>query len=159
MSGARGMAFETVIHPATDAGAAGPIHADAWGTWPTMAVGPRAAVTPFAVSFDEMLDRLGRLEGVSTEPDGSVVGVDTSGAREWQFDAQLADLGGLLLTMEVKGSCPPSVFDAVLGCCGWPQAAVMMQLPRSGIFLAEEVFRLHAAARWVAGDGRVLRPS
>ncbi len=159
MTKATGMAFEIVLHPAPAPPAGGPLLTDPWGAWPTETVGPLAAATPFTISFDDVLERLGRLNGVSTEPDGSVVGVDTAGAREWQFDAQLADLGGRLLTLELKGSCPRAVFDAILACCGWPESAVMMQLPRAGVFLSEEVFRRHAAARWIAGDGRVLRPS
>lgn len=153
-----GLAFEIVLHPAAVLGP-GAVHGDAWGSWPTVTVPPSAAATPFDVSFDDVLDRLGNLAGVFVEPDGSVVGVDTAVARAWQFDAQLADLGGRLLAMELKGSCPVAVFDALLACCGWPRAPVMMQLPRAGVFLAEEVFRRHALARWTAGDARILRPS
>lgn len=150
-----GMAFEAVLHALRPV-SPGPPHADTWGTWPTLAAGS-AAVPPFAVSFDDALERIARMDGVYAEPDGSVVGVDPV-AREWQFDAQLADLGGRLLAVEIKGSCPVAVFDRLLAACGWPATPVMVQLPRAGVFLDETTFRRHAAARWEAGDARTLRP-
>lgn len=150
-----GMAFEAVIHALRPV-PPGPVHADAWGTWPTLAAGG-AGIPPFAISFDDALESIARMEGVYAEPDGSVVGVDPA-ARAWQFDAQLSDLGGRLLAVEIKGSCPTTVFDRLLSACGWPAAPVMAQLPRAGVFLDEATFRRHAAARWEAGDARTLRP-
>jgi len=151
------LAFEGVVHPLAAEGP-GPVHTDRFGAWPTLAVPRGGSVAPFTVTFDEALARLADLAGVFTEPDGAVLAVDPV-ARAWQVDAQLADLGGCLLTLELKGSCPSAEFDRLLASCGWPATPVMVQLPRDGVFLDETTFRRHAAARWVAGCAQTLRPS
>ena len=104
-------------------------HADAWGTWPTLAVSHDVLTMPMEMGFDEAFGRLGMLERMYAEPD--------------------ADL---------KGSCPEAEFDRLVGAFGWPRQQMMMQLVRPAVFLDESTFRRHARARGIAGDGQTLRP-
>ncbi|MFM9066782.1 MAG: hypothetical protein ACKOUR_05540 [Planctomycetota bacterium] len=98
------------------------------------------------------------------EPDGSFVWVgeaDQAGAGDessdggfkpsspsrWQVDGNLYDLHGRLLYIELKGHCPPAMFDQLLSACGWPRQAVLFQLLREAIYLSETDFRRWALTR------------
>ena len=158
-------AFEITLHARPDEATGGAVFADDWGAWPTLAVPKEAIAAPLTIGFDEALERLGRLERAYVEPDGSFVwtsprggGLDGPGQPWWQVDGNAFEKGGLVLLVDLKGSCPAEGFDRLLTAFGWPGQPVMMQLVRSATFLDEATFRRHAAARGLAGDGETLRP-
>lgn len=154
-------AFEITLHPRAPGTAfrpSGDPHADAWGSWPTLAVSPDQVTTPMAVGFDEALERLGRLERMYAEPDGSFVWTNPRENRWWQVDGNLVERDGRVLLADLKGSCPAAEFDRLLEAFGWPGQGFIMQLVRPAVFLEESTFRGHAIARGTAGDGQTLRP-
>ncbi len=133
-------------------------HADAWGTWPTLAVPHDLLTVPMAIGFDEAFERLARLERMYVEPDGSFVWTSPREGLWWQVDGNALEKDGRVLLADLKGSCPAADFDRLLATFGWPQQATMMQLVRSAVFLGEQTFRRHASCRGAAGDGQTLRP-
>lgn len=151
-------AFEITLHARPAAVGRAGRHVDAWGTWDVLDV-PRAALTdPLSVDFEAALVSLARLERMYVEPDGSFVWTSPHGAPVWQVDGNLTERQGRVLLVDLRGSCPAGEFDRLLAACGWPEQPVMMQLVRPAVFLDEETFRRHAAARAKAGDGKTLRP-
>lgn len=162
-------AFEITLHPLPAESAPGPAFTDAWGTWPTLAVPKPALAAAMAVGFDDALASLSGLERMYAEPDGSFVWTSSrsgvagrsgdAGAAWWQVDGNAFEKDGRVLLVDLKGSCPPAEFDRLLAAFGWPAQPVMLQLVRSAVFLGEEAFRRHAAARGLLGDGETLRPS
>ncbi|MFM9194432.1 MAG: hypothetical protein ACKOWG_01565 [Planctomycetia bacterium] len=134
------------------------LHADAWGTWPTLSVPREQLAVPMAIGFDEALERLARLERMYVEPDGSFVWASPREGRWWQVDGNAFEKDGRVLLADLKGSCPRAAFDRLLGAFGWPDQPLLMQLVRAAVFLDETTFRRHAQARWIAGDGATLRP-
>jgi hypothetical protein len=155
-------AFDITLHGlSADAAAglrAGPAHDDAWGTWSTLDVPRDQLAVPMAIGFDEALSRLGKLERLYVEPDGSLVWTSQREGLGWQVDGNLFEKDGRVLLVDLKGSCPAVEFDRLLAGFGWPGQGVMMQLVRPAVFLDESTFRRHAHARWIAGDGETLRP-
>ncbi len=106
---------------------------------------PRAVLAaPFALSFEEASQRLGGLERLFIEPDGSFVWVSPQSAAPWQLDGNLFDRAGRLLFVDLKGTCPPAVFDRLLAALGWPVTPLMFELVREAVLLDEAEFR-----RWV----------
>lgn len=99
-------------------------------------------------SFEEAVARLSRLDRMDIEPDGALVwaGVDAAGCR-WQVEGTLMDSGAALAYVELKGSCPPEAWEALVGALGWPSQPLVYQLPREGRWLTESQFRAHAAGR------------
>jgi hypothetical protein len=101
---------------------------------------------PLAVSFDATTASLAALPRMFIEPDGSFVWVGTRPEGElWQVDGNLIDRGEVLAYVELKGCCPVERFDEFLRALGWPEAPLAFQLPRRGIYLAEDEFRRLAA--------------
>ena len=133
-------------------------HADAWGTWPTLAVSHDVLTMPMEMGFDEAFGRLGMLERMYAEPDGSFVWTSPRDGRWWQVDGNAFEKDGRVLLADLKGSCPAAEFDRLVGAFGWPRQQMMMQLVRPAVFLDESTFRRHARARGIAGDGQTLRP-
>ena len=155
-------AFEITLHRLARGAEEEPrpteVHVDASGSWPTLAVDRAVLNSPMAVGFDEALARLGRLERTYAEPDGSFVQASPTGGEAWQVDGNAAEMNGRILTVDLKGQCPPAAFDRLLECFGWPEEPLMVQLVRAGVFLDEETFRRHALARGTAGAVRIVRP-
>lgn len=145
--------FEIVLHPRPSAAVISGEHVDARGRWPLVAVPPEALTEPFAVAFDAVLAALDQLPRMFTEPDGAILWASANSEEPWQIDGTLAERSGRLLAAEIKGSCPPAAFDQLLAAVGWPQAPVLMQLVRAGVFLDESSFRQHAAAWGTGGAG------
>jgi hypothetical protein len=112
-----------------------------------------------SVEFDVAIERLGSLDRMYAEPDGSLVWTSPGGGAGWQVDGNAYEKDGRVLHVDLRGSCPAEAFDRLLACFGWPQQRVLVQLLRPGVFLEEEAFRRHALARGAAGDGETLRPS
>ncbi|MEX0679112.1 MAG: hypothetical protein WD063_18705 [Pirellulales bacterium] len=103
------------------------------------------STTALACSFEEARDRLGGLERMYSEADGSFVWTSPQGERAWQIDGNLYDRNGRLLFVDVKGTCPADQFDRLLQALGWPQTKLMFQLTREAAFLDEAEFRRFAA--------------
>lgn len=102
---------------------------------PVLAAWAEPAMLP--VSFEAASEALGRLPRMFVEPDGAWVWA----GDDWQLDGVLVDRGGRLLHVDVKGRCPAAEFDRLLGCLGWPAAALAFELVREGVRLGEGVFR------------------
>ena len=134
------------------------VYADAWGEWPTLSVPRDELSLSMAIDFDEAFARLVTLERMYAEPDGSFVWTSGREGLSWQVDGNAFEKAGRVLLVDLKGSCPPEAFDRLLSCFGWPQESLMMQLVRPALFLEEAIFRQHALARGIAGDGETLRP-
>lgn len=137
---------------------AGPAYDDLGASWPTLDVPREALATPMAVGFDDAFDRLGRLDRMYVEPDGSLVWTSPREGVRWQVDGNAFEKDGRVLFVDLKGSCPPEAFDSLLACFGWPRQRMVMQLVRPAVFLEESTFRRHAMTRGHAGDGETLRP-
>ena len=151
-------AFDVTIHTMSRAFTAGAAYVDALGSWPTLDVTPEQTAVPLAVGFEKALERLGELQRMYVEPDGSFVWTSPREGLSWQVDGNACEKDGRLLLVDLKGSCPPPAFDRLLSAFGWPDEQVMMQLVRPAVFLDEATFRRHALARGAAGDGETLRP-
>ena len=157
-------AFEITLQARPAEATPGPALTDAWGAWPTLEVPKAALATPLAVGFDAALERLGAIERLYAEPDGSFVWACSRSAEPadigfWQVDGNAAERDGRLLLVDLKGSCPAAEFDRLLDAFGWPEQPLMMQLVRAAAFLDEATFRRHATARGLVGDGKTLRPT
>jgi hypothetical protein len=157
-------AFEITLQAQPAEAVPGPVVADEWGTWPTILVPKESLAAPMTVGFDDAIARLGALERLYAEPDGSVVWAcsrkgGASDVRRWQVDGNAYDREGRVLLVDLKGSCPPAEFDRLLVAFGWPEQDFMFQLVRAATFLDEPTFRRHALARGTVGDGETLRPA
>lgn len=144
--------FEISLHHRPQEGVApAAAYADAWGAWPSVMLPHDLLAKPLAISFDESIDRLGRLERMYAEPDGSFVWTSQRDGLSWQVDGNVFDRAGHVALVDAKGSCPPEEFDRLLACFGWPAERLLFQLVRPAVFLEEPVFRRHALARGAAG--------
>ena len=92
---------------------------------------------PFTVSFEEAAERLGRLERLYFEPDGSFVWVGAaSGDRSaWQLDGVLYDRAGRLQYVELKGTCPPDAFAELLRALDVSRRPIIVQLVRQALYV------------------------
>lgn len=151
-------AFEVTLHPRPVVAAGGPPLVDERGTWPTLTFPRDALGPPLAIGFDEALMGLAALPRAYAEPDGSFVWTSPADGIRWQVDGNLFERRGRVLLADLKGSCPPAALDRLLAVLGWPGQPLMFELVRAGVFVDEETFRRHAAARGIAGDGQTLRP-
>lgn len=150
-------AFDISLHAlAADAGPGG-IHRDDWGAWPVLQVPHASLAAPLTVSFDAAFGRLGALERMFAEPDGSFVWTSPRDGLSWQVDGNALEREGRVLLVDLKGACPESAFDRLLGAFGWPDQRLMVQLVRPAVFLDEATFRRHARCRAAAQDGKTLR--
>lgn len=134
--------FDFQIHARPSHAAAGePFHRDGQ-SWPTLVVRGSRDAQPAWVTFDEAMDALSNLPRMYIEPDGSLLWTAASNSAErWQVDGNLYDGGRALAYVDLKGTCPVEVFDALLGCLGWPQVPLVFQLRREGVFVDESVAR------------------
>lgn len=99
-----------------------------------------------ACSFEEAAARLSLLPRLYCEPDGSFVWVSPRDEPSWQVDGNLFDRAGRLAFVDLKGTCPPAAFDALLSALGWPDQRLVFQLTREALLLDEAEFRRWAAA-------------
>jgi hypothetical protein len=117
-----------------------------------------ALAVPLAITFEDAVDRLSRLERMYAEPDGSFVWVSSREGLSWQVDGNLFDREGRVVLVDMKGSCPPDDFDRLLACFGWPAERLLFQLVRPAVFLEEASFRRHAEARGAVRPGQDRLP-
>jgi hypothetical protein len=151
-------AFDISLHALASEATAGGMHHDAWGAWPVLQVPSAALVVPLAVPFDDAFARLGCLERMFAEPDGSFVWTSPREGLSWQVDGNALEREDRVLLVDLKGTCPETAFDRLLAAFGWPDQRLMMQLVRPAVFLDEATFRRHARCRAAARDAKTLRP-
>ncbi|HEY2412367.1 MAG TPA: hypothetical protein VGI40_09005 [Pirellulaceae bacterium] len=107
-----------------------------------------AIATSLAVTFDDALAALQRLDRMFIEPDGSFVWTDGAGdGQAWQVDGNLIDRGDCLAYVELKGRCPELQLNQILSAIGWPDAALAFELTRRGVVVDEVEFRRLAASQ------------
>ena len=97
----------------------------------------------FPVTFEQAVEQLNRLPRMFCEPDGAFVWV--GGPPDWQIDGNLYDGQSSLGYVELSGSCADRAWSEMLACFGHPDATVMFELPREGVFLEEAEFLRFAA--------------
>ncbi len=91
-------------------------------------------------SFEEAMEQLSRLERLFTELDGSFVWRGQGQHGSWQIDGMLYDRLGAVQWCEIKGTCPLHHWQALLGCFGWPQQALLVHLlDRQCFALVEDI--------------------
>jgi len=95
-------------------------------------------------SFEEVLSCLESFARMFIEPDGSFVWVGGESETNWQLDGQLNDGSTGLNSVEIKGTVSTQAWNQLLQAVGWPDAQLLMQLPREGIFMTEMEFRRFA---------------
>lgn len=152
------LAFDISLHALAAEAVADGSHRDAWGEWPVLAVPHAALAAPLAAGFDDAFTRLGALERMFAEPDGSFVWTSPREGLAWQVDGNAFERDGRVLLVDLKGACPESDFDHLLAAFGWPAQPLMVQLVRPAVFLDEATFRRHARRRAAGQDGKTLRP-
>ena len=116
------------------------------GTRPvtTLSITPGQLTDRFALSFEEVAQRLTELPRMFLEPDGSFVWVVDDFDRQYQLDGSLYDDGVRLLHVELKGTCDSTALDTFLSRLGWPTQTLIFQLVQQGIYLSEGEFRRFA---------------
>jgi hypothetical protein len=110
-------------------------------TLPTLLVPHESLSQPFAMSFEEAVERLNGFDRMFTEPDGSFVWTSPQAGPRWQVDGNLLDRHGRLLIVDLKGTCPADRFDELLAGFGWPGTPLIFQLTLEAVFLDEPAFR------------------
>lgn len=133
--------FNTSIHARPADVTAGDTIELAGLTLPTLIVPHESLSQPFAISFEEVVDRLNQFERMFTEPDGSFVWTSPQAGPHWQVDGNLFDRSGRLLFVDLKGNCPAERFDDLLAAFGWPGTPLIFQLTLEAVFLDEPTFR------------------
>ncbi len=114
----------------------------------TLALRSDELCEPMGVTFEQAEAVLGKLPRMFCEPDGSLVWRGTEDGRSWQVDGLLNDHQGRLLSVQLRGDCPPAEFDRLLTAVGWPEVSLVFQLVREGVILGEGEFR-----RWAVIAG------
>jgi hypothetical protein len=96
----------------------------------------------FFVTWEEAGTQLERLPRMIFELDGSfVISGDDADGHRWQVDGHLFDFDGHLHRVELHGQCPPTAFDELLRCFGWPSRSLLFEMVREGAKLNETEFR------------------
>jgi len=153
-------AFECSLHalPDSEVLASGETLTDSCGQWPTLLIAQDQLITPLPIVFDDVLNQLNTLPRLYAEPDGSFVWTSPQENIRWQVNGNLYERNDCVLFVELKGSCPASEFDQLLTCFLQDEKACVVQLTRPAVFVTPEIFRAHAGARGLAGDGASLLP-
>ncbi len=153
-------AFECSLHalPDSEVLASGETLTDSCGQWPTLLIAQDQLITPLPIVFDDVLNQLNTLPRLYAEPDGSFVWTSPQENIRWQVNGNLYERNDRVLFVELKGSCPASKFDQLLACFLQDEKACVVQLTRPAVFVTPEIFRSHAGARGLAGDGASLLP-
>ena len=129
--------FHVFVH----AGMQGPdecprrIHSLEGNSIQVLQIGSNDVTRHFNVTFEQTGSALESQPLLYFEPDGSFVWVSGEPPRQWQLDGLLNDEGGRLISLELKGKCPRSIWNQVLRSLGSEPDQVIIQLAREGIFL------------------------
>ena len=98
------------------------------------------------VTFEQAVAALAALPRMDVEPDGFFVISGDDEVARWQVDGHLFDYGDRVHRVELRGECPPAMFDDLLHCFGWPETPLAFELVREGVAMEETAFR-----EWAAG--------
>ncbi len=102
----------------------------------TYRLSPQQQAEPFSVSFETVVDRLAELPQMFVEPDGSFVWVAARDSElAWQLDGVVNDRADRVSSVELKGHCPPEVFQTLLRVFDWPETPLLVQLVRAALFV------------------------
>jgi hypothetical protein len=139
--------FQTSVHALPTLCGPGPTIERAGRQIATLAVaGADLSGASFDCSFEEAVARLGELERLFVEPDGSFVWVSDRKDRPWQVDGMVYDRNERVQFVELKGGCPADAFDRLLAAFGWPRQAVIFHVAPAAVLMGEEEFRRCATA-------------
>ena len=94
------------------------------------------------VSLDVVAE-FGRMERMYVGLDGAFVWVVQRGDQRYQVDGVLIDDGECLLSVEVKMTRDPALFESLVKALGWPRQPLLYQLVQHGVFLEEDEFVQH----------------
>lgn len=141
------LSFHTTVHVRAPQVLEGPEIELPAGRFRTLVAPPEALAAPFGLSFEQAGESLAKLERMYFEPDGSFVWTSGQSEPRWQVEGNLFDRNGRLLFADLKGTCPDEKLDRLLSAFGWPDTAVMFQLVREAVLLAESEFRRCATAK------------
>ncbi|MEO1991657.1 MAG: hypothetical protein ABGW78_06975 [Pirellulales bacterium] len=130
---------------------------DPWGTWTVLQIPQLSLSRPLNVTFDNAVERLSQLDRMFVELDGSFLWSNKHHSHSWQIDGNIFEQNNKVLFVELKGTCFPSTFDALLTCFGWPTETLVFQLTRPSVFLREHDFRRHALSRGAVELGQNIR--
>lgn len=119
---------------------------DDYGQWSTVTLLPNMLADSFKIFFDQYLERLGMLDRLFVEPDGSFVWRGVHDSLEWHVDGNAVERLQRVQMVELKGTCTEAGFDQLLKALEWPATVPVVQLIRAGVFLKLATFRLHAKA-------------
>ncbi|QDU58989.1 hypothetical protein [Aeoliella mucimassa] len=121
----------------------------ALSTYAAPAGGPPMFDAILPVRFEEVQQRLLKIDRMDIEPDGYflVAGGEQQGCR-WQIDGHLFEYHGKMHRVEMHGSCSEEKLDELLSCFGWPECPMVFQLVHEGVTLSESDFRKFAAAEF-----------
>ncbi len=138
--------FHISLHPMPIDSKEGEFFHDDYGQWSTVTLLPSMLADPFKIFFDQYLERLGMLDRLFVEPDGSFVWRGVHDSLEWQVDGNAVERLQRVQMVELKGTCTEAGFDQLLKALEWPATVPVVQLVRAGAFLKLSTFRLHAKA-------------
>lgn len=99
---------------------------------------PAGLETSMTCSWDDFFERLGRLERMFPEPDGSFMWVGFEGNQDWQLNGMVYDRAGIIQWCEIKGKCPSREWQMLLKCFGWPNQQLVIQFPQEQVFVQKE---------------------
>jgi hypothetical protein len=122
-------------------------------SWPCLRLASPALTRPLPVDFESAAEALCELPRLCFEPDGSFVWVGKREGSDWQIDGQLHDTAAGLMTVELKIKGPGADLSMLLRCLGWPQALLLFQLVREGVYVElAELLELLATMSGVRND-------
>ena len=143
------LTFETVVHAAPSSAGE---YAGSWQAFDTLDIDPTSLTQPFEVTFEQVGERLSRVERMFFEPDGYFVwSGDTAEGRRWQVDGVVYDRNDRLFYVEMRGTCPAAEFAQLIGAFGSPPGDLIFQIPQAAVYLDMANF-LQYAARLSAND-------
>lgn len=96
---------------------------------------------PLEVSFEQASEKLNSWPNLLVEPDGSFVWSRRETTTPWQVDGVLYDRADRLLFVELRGCCPETAFDDLMGIFGWPATPLVFQLRQEALVINEADFR------------------
>lgn len=132
------MEFHVAWHRAPASCLPGGVWQSPTGAVSTLAPAGGDLAAPWALSFEEALDALARLERLYVEPDGSFVWRPEVAQ---QVDGQLSDRAGRLILVELHGRCSGANIDRLAATLNPTHEPLAVQLIREGVYLPWHAWR------------------
>jgi hypothetical protein len=99
----------------------------------------QANAMSFELSYEELSDRLNRIDRLHLEPDGSFVWVNAVDVKQ-RINGQITDNGKRVMFIEMRGCCVRSGMEPIVRQLGWPEVAVSFQLQPEALLVDGEQF-------------------